>query len=248
VFLKPSGKGKMSKREQSDLAKDGKSIFIKDLQNLGYLPEAVINWIALMGWSYDDHTEVFTLNDLVEKFNLSKLNPSPAAINFTKLDHFNGVHIRNMSVEELTVRLKPFFEAKGYSVSYEKLLKITPIIQERLVTLDDAIGLAGFFFEDEVTPKIEELIAKNTTASESLMIAKEIFNILVNLPNVSKEESEQPLRDLIDRLGYKAGQVFGILRVAVTGLNVSPPLFESMEIIGKEKVLERLQKAIKLLT
>jgi glutamyl-tRNA synthetase len=89
VFLKPSGKGKMSKREAMDLAKDGKSIFIKDLRELGYIPEAVVNWIALMGWSYDDHTEFFLLDDLIEKFSLDKLNPSPAAINFTKFDHFN---------------------------------------------------------------------------------------------------------------------------------------------------------------
>ena len=247
VFLKPSGKGKMSKRETSDLVKDGKSFFIKDLQNLGYLPEAVINWIALMGWSYDDHTEVFSLNELIEKFNLTKLNPSPAAINFTKLDHFNGVHIRNLPLDDLTRRLMPFFEAKGYSVTFEKLIKITPIIRDRLVTLDDAVDLAGFFFEDDVSPNPEELIAKKTTVSESLIIANEILKTLENLPDVSMDISEQPLRDLVERLGYKAGQVFGVLRIAVTGLKVSPPLFESMEIIGKEKVVERVKIAIELL-
>ena len=247
VFLKPSGKGKMSKRETSDLAKDGKSFFIKDLQNLGYLPEAVINWIALMGWSYDDHTEVFTLNELIEKFNLTKLNPSPAAINFTKLDHFNGVHIRNLPLDDLTHRLMPFFEAKGYSVTFEKLIKITPIIRDRLVTLDDAVDLAGFFFEEDVSPNPEELIAKKTTVSESLIITNEILKTLESLPDVSKDISEQPLRDLVERMGYKAGQIFGILRIAVTGLQVSPPLFESMEIIGKEKVVERVKNAIELL-
>jgi len=101
VFLKPSGKGKMSKREAADLVKDGYSIFIKDLRGLGYLPEAVVNWIALMGWSYDDHTEFFTLKDLVDKFSLDHLNPAPAAINFTKLDYFNGLHIRSLPLTEL---------------------------------------------------------------------------------------------------------------------------------------------------
>ncbi len=97
VFLKPTGKGKMSKREAADLIKDGHSIFVKDFDSLGYLPEAVVNWITLMGWSFDDHTEFFSLQDLVEKFSLTRLNPSPAAINFTKLDHFNGLHIRNLT-------------------------------------------------------------------------------------------------------------------------------------------------------
>jgi glutamyl-tRNA synthetase len=247
VFLKPSGKGKMSKREAADLAKDGKSIFIKDLNELGYLPEAVINWIALMGWSYDDHTEVFSMEELIEKFNLSKLNPSPAAINFSKLDHFNGVHIRNLPVEELSSRLLPFFEAEGFSVDNERLEKITPIIQERLVTLDDAIGLAGFFFNENVTPNPQELIAKKMSVQESLRIAKEMLKIIEDLPDSAKETFEEPLRELVDRTGFKAGQIFGILRIAVTGLNVSPPLFESMEIIGKKKVVERLKNAIDML-
>jgi len=138
VFLKPSGKGKMSKRETAELMKDQHSIFVKDLKDLGYLPEAVINWIALMGWSYDDRTEVFTLPDLIEKFSLDRLNPSPAAINFTKLDHFNGLHIRNLATADLAQRVKPFLEQAGYIVEDEKLLKVIPIIQQRIATLAEA--------------------------------------------------------------------------------------------------------------
>ena len=247
VFLKPSGKGKMSKRESDDLIKDDKSFFIRDLQGLGYLPEAVINWIALMGWSYDDHTEVFSLADLVEKFSLVKLNPSPAAINFTKLDHFNGVHIRNLPVVELAARLRPFFEAAGFTIDMDRLEKVTPIIQERLVTLDDAVPLAGFLFEETVNPNPQDLVAKKTTASESLAVARQILVTLQRLPDCSKETAEPPLRELVEQSGLKAGQVFGILRVAVTGLNVSPPLFESMEIIGKDIVIERVKNAVNLL-
>ena len=113
VFLKPSGKGKMSKRESADLVKDGYSIFVKDLKDLGYTPEGVVNWVALMGWSLDDHTEFFTLADLVKSFSLDRLNPSPAAINFTKLDHFNGVHIRALPEAELARRLRPYLEGAG---------------------------------------------------------------------------------------------------------------------------------------
>lgn len=247
VFLKPSGKGKMSKREASDLMKDGYSIFVKDLAELGYLPEAVVNWIALMGWSYDDHTEYFTMQDLIEKFSLEKLNPSPAAINFSKLDHFNGLHIRSLPGQELAARVKPYFEAAGYTADEPRLLQIAPIIQERLTTLDDAPVIAGFFFKEEVIPVKEELVANGLTVSQSIQVARRALAVLSALPDMRAETSEPPLRALVERLGLKPAQVFGILRVAITGQKVSPPLFESMEIIGKEKVLERMQKAVALL-
>ncbi len=247
IFLKPSGKGKMSKREASDLAKDGHSIFVKDFDQLGYLPEGLVNWISLMGWSYDDHTEFFKIPDLIEKFSLDKLNPSPAAINFTKLDHFNGLHIRSLSIDDLTARLMPFFTSAGYQVDLEILKKITPIIQERMVTLDESVDMAGFFFKDTVEPQFDELIAKGMTVEETLVIIKSQLDLLKNLPDVKQETTEPVMRNLVEETGYKPGQVFGILRVAVTGQKVSPPLFESMEIIGKDTVIQRVRNAIVLL-
>jgi len=247
VFLKPSGKGKMSKRESADLMKDGYSIFVKDLQGLGYLPEAVVNWTVLMGWSYDDHTEFFRMQDLIEKFNLGKLNPSPAAINFTKLDHFNGLHIRSLSVADLAGRLRPFFEAQGLAVDPERLLKVTPIIQERLATLDEALPLAAFLFQDSVSPNAEDLVAKGLTVGQSADVARQAYAVLESLADVQVATIEPPLRALVETLGLSAGQVFGILRMAMTAQKVSPPLFESMEIIGREKCLERLATAVKLL-
>jgi glutamyl-tRNA synthetase len=247
VFLRPSGKGKMSKRESADLMKDGYSIFIKDLQGLGYLPEAVVNWIALMGWSYDDHTEFFTLADLIERFNLERLNPSPAAINFTKLDHFNGLHIRSLSHQELTRRILPFFSRQGIQADEQTLLKIAPIIQERITTLDEATDFAGFFFQELVEPISEDLVAKGLTAGQSAEAARRSYKLLASLQEINPETAEQPMRAMVEQLGYTAGQVFGILRLAVTGQKVSPPLFESMAIIGKEKVLGRIQRAIQLL-
>ncbi len=244
VFLKPSGKGKMSKRDRAELMKDGFSIYLTDLRDLGYLPEAVVNWIALMGWSYDDHTEFFTMDELIEKFSLDRLSPSPAAINFSKLDHFNGLHIRRVSIPDLSQRIRPFFERAGYEVDEAKLLRITPIIQERITTLDEAVEMAGFFFQDEVQPKAEELIGKDMSAAESAKAARRAYQVLANLPELTPQTAEAPMRALAEELGLSAGQLFGILRVAVTGQRVSPPLFESMAIIGKEKVLERLQKAI----
>jgi glutamyl-tRNA synthetase len=247
VFLKPSGKGKMSKRETADLMKDQHSIFIKDLKDLGYLPEAVINWIALMGWSYDDRTEFFTLPDLIEKFSLDRLNPSPAAINFTKLDHFNGLHIRNLAAVDLAQRVKPFLERADYTVEDERLLKVIPIIQQRIATLAEAPDMAGFFFEEKIEPQPEELVGKNMTPAQSATALRKAIPIFEGLPEINPETAEEPLRGLAEQLDLKTGQLFGILRAAVTGQPVSPPLFESMAIIGKPLILRRMSKALQTL-
>ena len=246
VFLKPSGKGKMSKREAADAIKDGHSIFIGDLKNLGYIPEGVLNWIVLMGWGVAED-EVMTLEQMIERFNINTLTPSPAAINFQKLDHFNGAHIRLLSTEDLAGRIKPYFTAAGLEVQQDVLLKVTPLIRERLVTLDDCLTFASFFFREDVEPNPEDLIAKGLDAKESADVARKAYEILSSLPELSHQTAEPPMRAYVESSGLSANQVFGILRVAVTGQKVSPPLFESMEIIGKEKVLQRLKKAIELL-
>jgi glutamyl-tRNA synthetase len=248
IFLKPSGKGKMSKRDSAQLMKDGLSIFLTDFKSLGYLPEGVDNWTALMGWSYDDHTEFFSIDDLVEKFNIDRLNPSPAAINFSKLDHFNGLHIRNLEITDLAKRIRPFFEEEGLNPDEDTLLKIVPIIQERIVTLDDAVAFSGFFFLEDVHPSPEILVGKKMTAEESTAAAQRAYEIIEDLPDMQPETLEAPLRSLAEELGLRAGQLFGILRSAVTGQKVSPPLLESMAIIGKEKVLERINNAVETLT
>jgi glutamyl-tRNA synthetase len=247
VFLKPSGKGKMSKREAAELLKDDHSIFLKDLEGLGYLPEAVVNWIALMGWSYDDHTEFFTLDDLVHKFSLTKLNPSPAAINFTKFDYFNGLHIRELSDLDFAQRIQPFFTAAGLEADLDTLLKIAPIIKERVATIDDAVEMAGFFFRSQVVPKAEDLIAKGLSADKSALVARRVLEIMEPLPNLALETTEPLLRQLVEESGLSAGQVFGIIRAAVTGQKISPPLFESIAIIDREIVIERLKNAVRLL-
>jgi glutamyl-tRNA synthetase len=247
VFLKPSGKGKMSKRDSAQAVQDGYSIFIKDLQSLGYIPEAVVNWIALMGWSYDDHTEFFSMQDLIEKFSLEKLNPAPSAINFTKFDHFNGLHIRSLALDDLAGRIKPFFIASGYTVDDEILLRIIPLIRERLTTLDDCIPFGGFFFLEDIHPQAAELVGKDMSIAASRAAIQRSIQLLSTLPEISRESAEEPMRLLAEELGLTAGQLFGILRVATTGQTVSPPLFESMEIIGKSKVLRRLHAAIEAL-
>lgn len=246
VFLKPSGKGKMSKRETADAMKDGYSIFLKDMQTLGFTPEGVLNWIVLMGWGVAED-DIMTLDQMLERFDLEHLNPSPAAINFAKLDHFNGTHIRLLSAEDLSARLKPFLVDAGNDVEDEKLLRIVPLIRERMVTLDDCVPFAGWFFTDSVMPKPEELVGKNLTPIQSAEIARKTYEVLSGLPNLSHALAEPPMRKLVEDMRLNPNQVFGILRVAVTGQTVSPPLFESMEIVGKDEVLKRIQNAIFIL-
>jgi glutamyl-tRNA synthetase len=246
IFLKPSGRGKMSKRDTAVALKDGHSIFVDDLKGLGYIPEGVLNWIALMGWGVAED-DVMTLNEMIQRFSIDHLTPSPAAINFQKLDHFNGTHIRLLTTEALARRIKPYFTDAGLLVDDDRLLKVTPLIRERLVTLDDCIAFASFFFKETVEPNPEDLIAKGLDAKQSAEVARKSYNILASLPDLSHQIAEPLMREFVEKSGLSANQVFGILRVAVTGQKVSPPLFESMEIIGKDKVLERLQKAIGVL-
>jgi glutamyl-tRNA synthetase len=247
LFLKPSGKGKMSKRDSEQMQLTGESIFVKYMKEMGYLPEAVNNWIALMGWSYDDHTEFFSLEDLIDKFSIDKLSPSNAAINFKKFDHFNGLHIRNLPIEELTQRILPFFEKEGIQVNEDKLAKIAPLIQERMVTIDEAPSWVGFFFTEEIAQEPQDLIGKNLTAEESHEAAKQALIILKSIIDFNREMIEPKMRKVAEDLSIKPGQLFGILRVAITGQKVSPPLFESMEILGREVVLARVTQGLQVL-
>ena len=246
VFLKPSGKGKLSKRDTTLAASEGYSVFIKDMNELGFTPEGVNNWIALMGWGVAEN-DVMNLNQMVERFSIDHLTPSPAAINFQKLDHFNATHIRLFTNEDLAARIKPYFTREGLNVNDEVLLKIIPLIRERLVTLDDCLAFGSFFFMEDVTPVPEDLIAKGLDAKQSAQIAQRAYQILVEQPDISHERCEPPLRAYIEESGLNANQVFGVMRVATTGQKISPPLFESMEIIGREKCLQRIKNAIALL-
>jgi len=248
IFLSPTGKGKLSKRESEALEKEGKPIFLGDMAKFGYLPEAVVNWAALIGWSYDDKTEFFTMNDLIQNFSIEKLNPSPAALNYSKLNHFNGLHIRNITVEDLASRIRPFYEAAGYRVDNENKLKmVAEVLQIRLETLAEAPQKGGFFFKEVICPRPEMLVGKNMTLIESLTMATQIYQLIQTLPDFDEENANQPLRNLASDLGLKAGQIFGFLRNAIAAEKVTPPIFETMTIIGRDIVLARIENAIKIL-
>jgi glutamyl-tRNA synthetase len=247
VFLKPSGKGKMSKRDTAELIKDGYSIFVKDLQGLGYIPEGVVNWIALMGWSFDDRTEFFSMKNLIDKFSLEKLNPSPAAINFTKLDYFNKEHIKSLYSEDLAERLKPYFIRDGLKAEVNDLVKIAPIIKERITTLDDAVDISKFFFLEKIRYDLDRMIISGLSVPETIKIGEELFEVLNKLPELLVEPAEKCMQGYLKEKNLTTKQVYTFLREVISGQQATPPLFQCIEILGKEKVLNRLKDAIQAL-
>jgi len=243
VLLKPDGKGKMSKRDTELAREQGYPIFMKDMNDMGYIPEAVNNWIALMGWSYDDKTEFFTLDDLVDKFSLEKLNPSPAAINFSKLDHFNGLHIRNLDQADFAARIRPWFEKAGYAPEDEVLYQIAGAIQNRTKKLTEVVDMAGFLFHENVEISVDRIVNDKLNAAQAAEAAGKILEIFQGLPEINQENAETPLRNLAAGMELKAGQIFGLLREALAGQKVSPPIFDIIPIIGREVALSRLENA-----
>jgi glutamyl-tRNA synthetase len=243
VFLKPSGKGKMSKRDSAEMKMEGHSIFIRDLMEMGYIPEAIVNWIAMMGASFDETQDVFSLEQMVRRFDLKHLNPSPAAISFDKADYYNGTHIRRLAIDDLAARLKPVFEKAGYAPDGEKLRKVAAVVQVRIVTLDEAVPMGGFFFRDQVQPDPNQLVGKGFTPAQSADALHAARDILAALTPFDPAPAEEALRGLAERLGCKPGVLFGMIRAAVTGQTVSPPLFASMDIIGRPAILARLESA-----
>jgi glutamyl-tRNA synthetase len=247
LILNPAGKGKMSKREER--APNGKvyPVFVHTFKERGYLPEALVNYLALVGWSYDDKTEIMSREELIERFSLERVNPSPAAWNYDKLDHFNGIYIRNLPVEDLTDHLLPFLAAAGINADRETLLKIAPLIQERLTVLSDAPPWVDFFFIDELPPyDLNLLVPKKMTLADVLNILQAARQVLAG-SDFTHEALDANLREAASSLGLKPGEMFQPIRVAVCGKMVAPPLFETLEILGREKVLQRVDRALERL-
>ena len=155
--------------------------------------------------------------------------------------------MRALPPDELARRLVPFYRQAGFAVTAADLQPIVPLIQTRITTLDDAPRLTAFLFRDEVRPDPAELVPKGLTPEQALQVARRVLALLESLPDMRASTTEPPMRALVDELGLHARQVFGLVRVAVTGQRVSPPLFESMELLGRDTVLARLRQAVALL-
>ncbi len=245
VVLDPSGKGKMSKRKK--IAPDGRAlpVHVRDFREAGYLPEAMFNYLALIGWRYDAHTELMTRQEIIERFTIERINPTAAAFDYQKLDYFNGVYIRQLSVDDLTDRLLPFVQRKGWQVEHETLRRIVPLIQERIERLDQVTEWVDFFFVEQLPDyDAQLLIPKQADAAATRHRLQRAREVLAQVEPFTHDAIEHALRTLAGQLGVKTGQLFQPVRVAVCARTVAPPLFGSLEVLGRERVLQRIDQAL----
>ncbi len=217
-------------------------------REMGYLPEAIVNFLALLGWSLDDKTEIIDLDTLIAAFDTDRLLTNPAVFNAEKLEWMNGVYIRNLKPEGLAERARPFLEDHlGRPVDAQKLAQIAPLIQERIKTLKDVVEMADFFFtEGPLDYEPAALLGKKSFAGEGQRAVEALSSVIAAieaLDDWSHEALEGSVRPLAEEMGVKAGELFAVIRVAVTGKTAAPPLFETMAVLGRDVSLERLSAA-----
>lgn len=241
IILDPTGKGKISKRRKQ-IGDQVYYVLVREFKEAGYLPETMLNFLARIGWGMDAETEVFDPEEAIARFDVTAVNPGPASPPYSKLDWLNGVYMRQMPVDELARRIYPVLQSAGLEVEPETVKAVTPLVQERIKTLNDAIELTDFFFKDGITYEPQALIGKKMGANASLAALQRVYATLADL-NFDAETLETALRALADELGLKAGQLFGIIRVATTGKTVAPPLFGTLAILGRERTLARVNLA-----
>ncbi|HKB20612.1 MAG TPA: glutamate--tRNA ligase [Gaiellaceae bacterium] len=223
-ILGPDGK-KLSKRHGATS--------VEEFREQGYIPEALVNFLALLGWSYDDKTTVMSRDEIVERFTLDRVGASPAVFDFQKLDWMNGVYLRELPPDEYADRLVAYLRGRGYDWDEAIARKAAPLVQEKIARLDEFPGFAGFFFGD-VEPDPALLDGAVLEPAERTLADVEPFDA---------ETIEAQLRELAERLELKPREAFQPIRVAVTGSKVSPGLFESIELLGREPTLERIRRA-----
>jgi glutamyl-tRNA synthetase len=236
-------------RDRSKLSKRHGSVSVKDYQSEGYLPEAMLNFLVIMGWSLDDKTEMFSRQELIDNFSLERVSKTAAVFDLDKLNWMNGVYIRKLSPDDFTQCALPFLERdlpsevnRPLSMDYVKA--VLPLVQERVKVLKEVAPLTRYFFADnlEYDPKL--LISKDMTpesASQTLSVARER---LAGQDSFDPPALEAMMRPLAVELALKTGQLFGALRTAVSGETATPPLFQMMAVIGKVRCLKRIDEAI----
>jgi glutamyl-tRNA synthetase len=227
---------------------------ITDYLEKGYLPEAITNFLALIGWGFDETTEIMTRDELIERFDLKKISASGGVFNLEKLNKFNGIYIRQMSPAELTERILPYLQRDGLigesadDKQRSYIAELVPLIQERLVVLSEAPELLRFFFQAPESYDHALLVPKKLDAVTTHNALAAATDALRGLDEWSVTALEDRLRALSEELGLKVGDLFMALRVAATGSKVSPPLFETMHALGRDETLARLERATAALT
>ncbi|MDE3096712.1 MAG: glutamate--tRNA ligase [Chloroflexota bacterium] len=244
-ILGPDG-AKLSKRHGAT------SVF--EYREQGYLPDALFNFLGLIGWSLDDKTDIISREQFIERFTLDRVVKSPAVFNVDKLTWMNGVYIREMPEARLVETFTEWLD-RGLPSSVARPLdralvgRIAPLVRERVKLLSEVTGYCDFFFMDAVSPSADDLLG-NAFASkpaDAKAALERATDALEAVGAWTHDEIEVALRALGAQSGMKAGDLFSLVRVAVTGRRVTPPLFESMEIVGRERCIGRLRAAAALL-
>jgi glutamyl-tRNA synthetase len=216
----------------------------------GFLPEGLLNYLALLGWAIAPDRDVFTVQEMVEAFEIRDVNPNPARFDLKKADAINGAHMRLLPVEEITERVLPFLDAAGVvdpaDLADRQLLDLAmPLVAERINKLTEAVDLLGFLFVSDAEFAVDPDDAEKLLNDDGRAAVRRAMLRLEGLTEWSAAAIQEALQaELVEAMGLKPRNAFGPVRVAVTGRRVSPPLFESMELLGRERSLARLQSAL----
>lgn len=216
----------------------------------GFIPEGLLNYLALLGWSLSADRDVFTLDELIAAFDIADVNPNPARFDQKKAESINGDHIRKLEPDDFATRIVPYLAGAGLisdppSEDQEALLRrAAPLVQERMPLLGDVTGMLGFLFVDEVAYDDDALSALPATAGEVLVACVGALELVPAGEWTAAAVQDALSRALVDELGLKPRVAYGPPRVAITGRRVSPPLFESMELLGKDESLRRLGRLV----
>lgn len=230
-------------QDKSKISKRKNPVAIEFYKEQGYLPEALRNFLGLMGWSMPDGREIFTLSEMVKNFTFDRIDPSGPVFDIQKLDWLNGEYIRSLENGELVRRLK---DGKFSKYSEEKIKKVLPLVKERMKKLSEFDSLVSFFFEDRLEVTKEMFAPKDKEDSEVKEILEKIKKILEAL-TWSEETLEKGISQFQESTNWSRKELFMTLRIIVTGREATPPLFATLYHLGKEKTIARLENAIKAL-
>ncbi len=235
--------------DRTKLSKRHGAVSITEYREQGYLPEAMVNFLALLGWSLDDRTEIISRQELIDNFSLERVSRVAAVFNRDKLNWMNGVYIRSLTAEEFFEAVEPYLMTDGSAaealISNEQYVRdVLPLIQERARTLTEVAELAQFFFSEGLDYAPNLLIGKDMSRESTARALEAARQRLEKLEVFDAESLEAVLRPLAAELGLKTGQLFGALRVATTGRTAAPPLFQTMAVLGKERCLRRIEAAL----
>ena len=233
--------------DKKKLSKRHGATSVTQFRQEGYLVEALVNFMTLLGWAYDGQRELFTRAELIEYFSLDHIHSSPAVFDRAKLDWMNGYYIRALRAEELAERLLPFMTQAGITADLDTLKKIAPLVQERLKRLDEIAPMVDFIFAENISYEPQMLIGQKMNAAESLAALRAAGEILENSDFDDAEKMEQQLRAAGEQLHLKPAQFFGVLRNAVSGKTVTPPLIGVLQVLSKAKTMARVNEALQML-